>query len=92
LKWRPRRSNAKPNHHRATLIQPIPESLFSISKSKAGGVQSRQQCEGAFGCLTGKRVNDWLHHRIMKKTVTQIITLLVLALSLVLLGAGCGPL
>jgi hypothetical protein len=37
-------------------------------------------------------VNDQAYHQVMKKLVTHILTLLVVALSLVLFAAGCGPL
>jgi hypothetical protein len=69
-------------------------ALFSIRDSTVGGVQDKnsQQREAAFGCLTTKTVNDQLHYRLMNKLVIHILTLVVVALSLVLFASGCGPL
>jgi hypothetical protein len=33
-----------------------------------------------------------MHHQVMKKQVIPLLILLVVALSLVLFAAGCGPL
>jgi hypothetical protein len=65
---------------------------FRLGDQHSEEYNSSQQGEAAFGWLARKVVNDQLHHRVMKKLVTHILVLLVVALGLVLFATGCGPL